>query len=151
MLQVIAGVTLAGLAEGMALADRAGLQQRDVLEIMELTTMASPMLMEKGKGKYILLLLYSFHSINAVLVRFILLSYSSDITFCTNNIGYFNSAYLKVVNSIFLTIYHFQTLLNFAMLFTREVMHYCTIKCTNLKLHSCTGNSIISMFGTCSV
>jgi hypothetical protein len=27
------GVTLAGLAEGMALADRAGLQQKDVLEV----------------------------------------------------------------------------------------------------------------------
>ena len=27
------GVTLAGLAEGMALADRAGLQQKDVMEV----------------------------------------------------------------------------------------------------------------------
>ena len=31
------GVTLAGLAEGMALADRAGLQQKDVLEVLELS------------------------------------------------------------------------------------------------------------------
>ena len=29
------GVTLAGLAEGMALADRAGLQQKDVMEVEE--------------------------------------------------------------------------------------------------------------------
>ena len=28
------GVTLAGLAEGMALADRAGRQQKDVLEVI---------------------------------------------------------------------------------------------------------------------
>lgn len=44
------GVAVAGVAEGMALADRAGLQQRDVLEIFELTSLASPLLMEKGKG-----------------------------------------------------------------------------------------------------
>ena len=31
------GVTLAGLAEGMALADRAGLQQKDVMEVNQLT------------------------------------------------------------------------------------------------------------------
>ena len=31
--QTIMGVTLAGLAEGMALADRAGLQQKDVMEV----------------------------------------------------------------------------------------------------------------------
>lgn len=51
VLQVMAGVTLAGLAEGMALADRAGLQQKDVLEIMELTSLACPLLIEKGKGE----------------------------------------------------------------------------------------------------
>ena len=34
LLQV--GVTLAGLAEGMALADRAGLQQKDVMEVSQL-------------------------------------------------------------------------------------------------------------------
>ena len=32
------GVTLAGLAEGMALADRAGLQQKDVMEVSWLTS-----------------------------------------------------------------------------------------------------------------
>ena len=31
--KTIMGVTLAGLAEGMALADRAGLQQKDVMEV----------------------------------------------------------------------------------------------------------------------
>lgn len=51
VLQVMAGVTLAGLAEGMALADRAGLQQKDVMEIMELTSLACPLMIEKGKGQ----------------------------------------------------------------------------------------------------
>jgi len=50
VLQLMMGVAVAGVAEGMALADRAGLQQRDVLEIFELTSLASPLLMEKGKG-----------------------------------------------------------------------------------------------------
>lgn len=50
VLQLMMGVAVAGVAEGMALADRAGLQQRDVLEILELTTLSSPLLMEKGKG-----------------------------------------------------------------------------------------------------
>lgn len=51
VLQVMAGVTLAGLAEGMALADRAGLQQKDVMEIMELTSLRCPLMIEKGKGE----------------------------------------------------------------------------------------------------
>lgn len=46
----MAGVTMAGLAEGMALADRAGLQQKDVLEVLELTSLACPMMIEKSKG-----------------------------------------------------------------------------------------------------
>ena len=50
VLQLMMGVAVAGVAEGMALADRAGLQQRDVLEIFELTSLSSPLLMEKGKG-----------------------------------------------------------------------------------------------------
>ncbi|XP_045114436.1 putative oxidoreductase GLYR1 homolog [Portunus trituberculatus] len=50
VLQVMSGVTLAGLAEGMALADRAGLQQKDVMEIMELTSLACPLMIEKGKA-----------------------------------------------------------------------------------------------------
>merc|ERR1712025_1161605 len=44
------GVTLAGLAEGMALADRAGLQQKDVLEVLELTGLACPILLSKGRS-----------------------------------------------------------------------------------------------------
>ena len=44
------GVTLAGLAEGMALADRAGLQQKDVMEVLELTGLACPTLLGKGKA-----------------------------------------------------------------------------------------------------
>lgn len=53
VLQLMAGVTLAGLAEGMALADRAGLQQKDVLEVMELTSFACPSILDKGKGIFI--------------------------------------------------------------------------------------------------
>jgi 3-hydroxyisobutyrate dehydrogenase-like beta-hydroxyacid dehydrogenase len=55
VLQLMMGVAVAGVAEGMALADRAGLQQRDVLEIFELTTLACPLLLEKGKGNTFLL------------------------------------------------------------------------------------------------
>lgn len=50
VLQMISGVMLAGLAEGMALADRAGLQQKDVLEVLELTSMSSEMVMQKGNA-----------------------------------------------------------------------------------------------------
>ncbi|CAB0030599.1 unnamed protein product, partial [Trichogramma brassicae] len=49
VLQTMTGICLVGLAESMALADRAGLQQKDVLEIMEMTSLASPLLTEKGK------------------------------------------------------------------------------------------------------
>jgi 3-hydroxyisobutyrate dehydrogenase-like beta-hydroxyacid dehydrogenase len=54
VLQLMAGVTLAGLAEGMALADRAGLQQKDVLEVLELTSLACSTMIEKSKGEYLL-------------------------------------------------------------------------------------------------
>merc|ERR1719361_1527086 len=37
-------------AEGMALADRAGLQQKDILEVLQLTGLACPMMIEKGKA-----------------------------------------------------------------------------------------------------
>ncbi|XP_058818010.1 cytokine-like nuclear factor N-PAC isoform X2 [Topomyia yanbarensis] len=50
VLQMISGVTLAGIAEGLALADRAGLQQKDVLEVLELTNMSSEMLLQKGNS-----------------------------------------------------------------------------------------------------
>ena len=50
VLQLMMGVAVAGVAEGMALADRAGLQQRDVLEILELTNLSCPLLLDKGKG-----------------------------------------------------------------------------------------------------
>lgn len=48
VLQLMQGITLAGLSEGMALADRAGLQQKDVLEILGLTSLACPALLHKG-------------------------------------------------------------------------------------------------------
>lgn len=50
VLQLMSGVTLAGLAEGMALADRAGLQQKDVMEVLDLTSLACPILLEKGSA-----------------------------------------------------------------------------------------------------
>lgn len=50
VLQMMSGVALAGLAEGMALADRAGLQQKDILEVLQLTGLACPMMIEKGKA-----------------------------------------------------------------------------------------------------
>jgi len=52
VLQLMAGVTLAGMAEGMALADRAGLNQKDVMEILMLTSLACPLIREKGEGTY---------------------------------------------------------------------------------------------------
>lgn len=51
VLKLTAGIIMAGLAESMALADRAGLQQKDVLEILELTSLSCPAIIEKGKGK----------------------------------------------------------------------------------------------------
>jgi len=50
VLQLMSGVALAGLAEGMALADRAGLQQKDILEVLGLTGLACPTMIEKGKS-----------------------------------------------------------------------------------------------------
>lgn len=50
VLQLMSGVALAGLAEGMALADRAGLQQKDILEVLQLTGLACPTMIEKGKA-----------------------------------------------------------------------------------------------------
>jgi len=50
VLQLMSGVALAGLAEGMALADRAGLQQKDILEVLQLTGLACPMMVDKGKA-----------------------------------------------------------------------------------------------------
>ncbi|CAG2064867.1 unnamed protein product [Timema podura] len=50
IIQLISGVTIAGLAEGMALADRVGLSQNDVVEILELTQLNCPWILEKGKS-----------------------------------------------------------------------------------------------------
>jgi hypothetical protein len=35
-------------------ADRAGLQQKDVLEVLELTAIASPIMLEKGNGMFLI-------------------------------------------------------------------------------------------------
>ena len=68
VLQLMMGVAVAGVAEGMALADRAGLQQRDVLEILELTTLSSPLLMEKGKGMLNSTLVFAANSLHPFIV-----------------------------------------------------------------------------------
>jgi 3-hydroxyisobutyrate dehydrogenase-like beta-hydroxyacid dehydrogenase len=51
VLQLIHGVMLSGLAEGMALADRANLEQKSVLEILNLTSLGCPLIREKVHGK----------------------------------------------------------------------------------------------------
>ncbi|XP_037303603.1 putative oxidoreductase GLYR1 homolog isoform X2 [Manduca sexta] len=51
VLQVVGGVSLAALAEGLALADRAGLNQADLLDVLALTPLASPHLILKGRGQ----------------------------------------------------------------------------------------------------
>ncbi|KAK4887755.1 hypothetical protein RN001_004026 [Aquatica leii] len=48
ILQVMRGISLAGLTEGFVLADRSGLSLKDVLEIFSITSMSSPALVEKA-------------------------------------------------------------------------------------------------------
>ncbi|XP_050441153.1 cytokine-like nuclear factor N-PAC [Adelges cooleyi] len=48
ILHSIKAVALAGLAEGMALADRAGISQKNLLEILGMTSLKCSLLMEKG-------------------------------------------------------------------------------------------------------
>jgi len=55
ILHSIKAVTLAGLAEGMALADRAMIPQQALLEILSLTSLRCPMIADKGKGMSILI------------------------------------------------------------------------------------------------
>lgn len=50
ILHSIKAVSIAGLAEGMALAERAGISQIDMLDILGLTSLKCPMLLEKGRG-----------------------------------------------------------------------------------------------------
>lgn len=50
VLQLMKGITIAGIAEGMALADRAGLQVKDVLEVLKLTSLACPTVLEKSEA-----------------------------------------------------------------------------------------------------
>lgn len=48
VLQTMAGITIAALGEAMSFADQLGLQQKDVLEVLDLTNLKSDMIMEKG-------------------------------------------------------------------------------------------------------
>lgn len=54
ILQTISGITIAALGEALALAERAGLQMKDVMEIIGLTNMASTLIREKGDSKFFL-------------------------------------------------------------------------------------------------
>lgn len=57
VLQLMHGIIIAGIAEGMALADRAGLQIKDVIEVLKLTQLSCPTVLEKSEaiiaGSYI--------------------------------------------------------------------------------------------------
>lgn len=50
LMQLMHGIFLAGLTEVMALADRAGLKQKDFLEIVSLTSISCPMILNKGQN-----------------------------------------------------------------------------------------------------
>jgi 3-hydroxyisobutyrate dehydrogenase len=50
VLQVIHGTVVAGLAEGLALADRAGLRQNDLYEVIELSSLSCPAILDKAKS-----------------------------------------------------------------------------------------------------
>lgn len=56
ILQMLAGVSVAAVAEALSLASKAGLQQKDVLEVLELTNISSNLMLEKGnvmvKGEF---------------------------------------------------------------------------------------------------
>jgi len=54
ILHTIKAVSLAGLAEGMAIADRAGISQKDMVDILGMTSLQCPFLIEKGKGMQML-------------------------------------------------------------------------------------------------
>jgi len=55
ILHSVKAVTVAGLAEGMALADRASIPQQSLLDILALTSLRCPLLAEKGRGMSILI------------------------------------------------------------------------------------------------
>ncbi|CAO1360699.1 unnamed protein product [Diamesa tonsa] len=48
VLQTMSGICIGGLAEAMALADKSGIQKKDVLEVLSMSRMRSDMLMDKG-------------------------------------------------------------------------------------------------------
>ncbi|XP_076340319.1 uncharacterized protein LOC143240936 isoform X2 [Tachypleus tridentatus] len=50
ILNMILGTTVGSLAEAMALTDRAGLSQKDLLEILELGSLSCPAVTEKGQA-----------------------------------------------------------------------------------------------------
>lgn len=54
VLQIMSGISVAGLGEALALAERSGLKIKDVMEVLEITNVSSKLLQEKGRCKYFL-------------------------------------------------------------------------------------------------
>lgn len=50
ILNLVKAVSLAGLAEAMALADRASINQKTLLNILGMSELNSPILVQKGEG-----------------------------------------------------------------------------------------------------
>ena len=51
VVNLVMGVTIAGLAEGLALAEKVGIKQEDVLDILNLGELSCELLRTKGQGK----------------------------------------------------------------------------------------------------
>ena len=50
IINMITGCIMSGFAEGMALAERAGLSQDTLLDVLNLGAISSPLISGKGKG-----------------------------------------------------------------------------------------------------
>ena len=51
IINMIMGCIMSGFAEGMAVADRAGLSQEMLLDVLNLGAISSPLISGKGKGE----------------------------------------------------------------------------------------------------
>jgi len=52
VLNLFMGTVLAGLAESLALAEKVGLDQEEVLQILDISPAACPLVKFKGHGQY---------------------------------------------------------------------------------------------------
>ena len=62
------GTVISGLAESLALAEKAGLDQDEVLTVLEMSALASPIISSKARGKSVTNLRF----LNALLSYFLL-------------------------------------------------------------------------------